>query len=171
MKLGRCRPPNVHPAIWLVSGLKETSDGCLEWQGGRTPAGYGQMVWARGEQTRYTHRLAWEMAKGPVPPGQCVLHSCDNPPCCNPEHLGGGLGVAVAVLTGGARAPCVVGRLGSVAALALAVPHVLGVSPEEYWTTGGTRACLVCRRQYDRQRRPRTPKKVPMPAGVEKAHG
>jgi hypothetical protein len=34
-----------------------------------------------------THRVAWEEANGPIPDGKCVLHSCDNPPCCNPEHL------------------------------------------------------------------------------------
>ncbi len=34
-----------------------------------------------------THRVAWEDANGPVPDGKCVLHKCDNPPCCNPEHL------------------------------------------------------------------------------------
>ncbi len=33
------------------------------------------------------HRLAFALSRGPIPAGMLVLHDCDNPPCCNPEHL------------------------------------------------------------------------------------
>ena len=33
------------------------------------------------------HRVVFEHYKGPIPKGMFVCHSCDNPPCCNPEHL------------------------------------------------------------------------------------
>ena len=33
-------------------------------------------------------RVVWEAHNAePIPEGMCVLHSCDNPACCNPHHL------------------------------------------------------------------------------------
>jgi hypothetical protein len=62
-----------------------TITGCLEWTGYASRRGYGQIT-IKGLPVG-THRLAWELAKGPIPDGLCVCHSCDNPPCCNVEHL------------------------------------------------------------------------------------
>jgi len=59
-------------------------NGCLEWTGWTNDAGYGQIM-VNGKQTG-THRLAWEVANGPIPAGFCVCHHCDNPPCCDAER-------------------------------------------------------------------------------------
>lgn len=73
--------------IRLSMGLvKDDSTGCLVWTGALGPFGYGYMGF-RGETWR-THRLAWLMAGLDIPPDKpCVLHNCNNPPCCNVEHL------------------------------------------------------------------------------------
>src|SRR5688572_669144 len=60
-------------------------DACWPWMLGRNQAGYGKVSW---EKMRYrAHRAAWEVEHGPLPPGMCALHSCDNPPCINVRHL------------------------------------------------------------------------------------
>jgi hypothetical protein len=39
-----------------------------------------------GQKLKCAHRVAYYLHNGIVP-AQLVLHSCDNPPCCNPLHL------------------------------------------------------------------------------------
>lgn len=58
---------------------------CLVWQGSTNPDGYGRLAMKGGNQS--AHRLAWELAHGPIPDDTCVLHSCDNPPCIQVSHL------------------------------------------------------------------------------------
>lgn len=69
---------------------------CWEWQGLRSSNGYGEFVWRAkklewGIDSPYgkllTHRLAYGLATGSSPKDLWILHSCDNPPCCNPAHL------------------------------------------------------------------------------------
>lgn len=47
--------------------------------------GYGLMSYRNKNWT--THRLAWRLTRGEIPKGMIVMHACDNPPCCNPDHL------------------------------------------------------------------------------------
>ena len=57
---------------------------CLEWSGAIAKTGYG--VTRINKKTVKCHRLALEL-EGINTTGWHVLHSCDNPPCCNPAHL------------------------------------------------------------------------------------
>ena len=56
-------------------------DACWVWTGCRSGKGYGQ-IGVNGH-TQRAHRVAWLLVNGPISDGLCVLHRCDNPPCCN----------------------------------------------------------------------------------------
>ena len=58
---------------------------CMEWPHSKNNGGYGR-AWLNGK-TIGAHRLAFILAHGPIPKGLLVCHRCDNPPCCNPDHL------------------------------------------------------------------------------------
>lgn len=77
--------------LWARVRKTET---CWIWEGSRNALGYGNIGrGGRGAGNVSTHRAAWELTYGSVPDGKYLLHSCDNPPCCNPAHLR--LGTAV----------------------------------------------------------------------------
>lgn len=60
-----------------------TDDECWEWQKSKTQ-GYGD-VWIDGKIWK-AHRYAWFLTHQRHT-SLMILHSCDNPPCCNPKHL------------------------------------------------------------------------------------
>ncbi len=62
-----------------------SDDECWPWLGNLTQNGYGRRS-TDGTQW-YAHRRAYELVKGPIPPGLTVDHLCRNKPCCNPAHL------------------------------------------------------------------------------------
>ncbi len=64
---------------------KQGPEGCWVFTGSRNSDGYGSFN-ARPTTDR-AHRAAWILTYGEIPESMSVLHRCDNPPCCNPNHL------------------------------------------------------------------------------------
>lgn len=81
-----CKRPTLAERLW--ANIVKRDVGCWEWQGACAPFGYGKL-WDPGPPRRCvgTHRLVYELCVGSVPEGMFVLHKCDNPPCCRPDHL------------------------------------------------------------------------------------
>jgi len=61
-----------------------SADGCWEWIGGISKAGYGQMS---DGGSNLAHRFAYELLVGPIPDGLQIDHLCNVRNCVNPAHL------------------------------------------------------------------------------------
>lgn len=73
----------------FASKLRRMPNGCLEWTGAKHNWGYGKF---REPETKhgyyYAHRYALELKLGrPLQKSEQANHHCDNPPCCDPDHL------------------------------------------------------------------------------------
>ena len=84
MRTGR---PPTDPMVRLMQHItKNQESGCWEWSGFKNSAGYG-MMWIDGKQRR-AHKFSLEKKLGRVlVESEVTRHMCNNPPCCNPDHL------------------------------------------------------------------------------------
>jgi hypothetical protein len=72
------------------ASMERKPDGCWIWQRAISSSGYGMVSYCG--VTNSAHRLAWVLARGPIPVGHgyhgtVVAHKCDVRACCNPDHL------------------------------------------------------------------------------------
>lgn len=72
--------------FWAKVEVAGAND-CWHWKASTAGKGYGQIKVPGTRRQMYAHRLSYEIHCGPVPDGMLVMHSCDNPPCVNPNHL------------------------------------------------------------------------------------
>lgn len=68
--------------FWSKVDIKSDNE-CWLWRGRNGPAKfYGRF------KGRQAHQVAWELKHGkPWPKGKVGCHTCDNPPCVNPNHI------------------------------------------------------------------------------------
>lgn len=67
------------------------AQGCLEWEAARNNSGYGVITYWDSEQHKRrsmgAHRMAYIIHNPGASLTGIVMHTCDNPACCNPDHL------------------------------------------------------------------------------------
>lgn len=131
----------------LGGRIIETEGGCHEFTGMRDSNGYGRV---KRKGKRYsTHRVAYAAANGPIPEGLVVCHSCDNPPCVNPDHLWLGThgdNHRDKIAKGRGRKGGVKSQIAKTHC-----PHGHEYSPENTRISNGSRNCRTCQRERARR--------------------
>lgn len=104
--------PIIVARFWSKVDVRPSQDECWEWQASKNQHGYGKFK--ESGSVRNASRIAWEIANGTRLGDLVARHTCDNPGCCNPNHLVPGTpgdNVSDAVKRGRARAGSMPGEM------------------------------------------------------------
>lgn len=71
--------------FWNFVKKGKNKNDCWKWKGCCLDDGRG--VITTNKKMLTSNRASWIVHYGPIPENRMVCHSCDNPPCTNPEHL------------------------------------------------------------------------------------
>lgn len=77
----------ISKKFWFKVDIK-SKDECWNWLGYKDNWGYGVACLNDGKGgTILSHRLSYILTNEDIPDGLQVQHACNNPGCCNPQHL------------------------------------------------------------------------------------
>ena len=73
----------------IMKSVEKKENGCWEWTGQLDKGGYGRICITQNKKhyNRSVHRTMYELKHGAIGTGLFACHTCDNPKCCNPDHL------------------------------------------------------------------------------------
>jgi len=74
-----------NPETRYEKRIEKTASGCWIFHGPRNNMGYGMV--SAGGNPMLAHRFFYQQVNGPIPAGMDACHRCDNPACCNPDHI------------------------------------------------------------------------------------
>ena len=77
-------PSNLSVRLWQKIAIAGTDD-CWLWTAYRDRRGYGKI--GNNGSSYLAHRIVFRLVNGDFPEHLKVCHRCDNPSCCNPNHL------------------------------------------------------------------------------------
>ncbi len=167
----------------LMAKVVKLPNGCWEFTGCLTKAGYGQLSVNR--KAEYTHHLMYQQLRGPIPEGKISDHHCHRPAecvggdkcqhrrCCNPDHI---TWTTHAVNTSRERkCPTPASARAKSGATRKAhrthCPHGHEYTPENTYQSKRQRACKTCKKIYQDARRKRKPKHTHCKRGHEFTEG
>jgi hypothetical protein len=86
--IGKTRTQSEDLRFWSKVDKSKGLKSCWPWKGKLDKDGYGRFSTGKHRKQKWhrAHRFAFYLSKGYLT-DLYILHRCDNPACCNPNHL------------------------------------------------------------------------------------